>query len=63
MCLKHPKIDDWKPSTLLIDSYIPWATEWTEFYELWVLAGVWYGGGIHPSARAKKENIDEKESC
>lgn len=63
LCLKHPKIDDWKPSTLLIDSYIPWATEWTEFYELWVLTGVWYGGGVHPSAQAKKENIDEKESC
>lgn len=47
LCLDHPKYDDWKPSILLLDSYIPWASEWTEFYELWVLTGVWYGGGVH----------------
>ncbi|MDD3415416.1 MAG: hypothetical protein PHY47_15640 [Lachnospiraceae bacterium] len=61
LCLKHPKLDDWNPSILLIDSYIPWAAEWTEFYEIWLLTGVWYGGGVHPSSGPKKENVNEEK--
>ena len=40
---------------MLTESYIPWAIEWTEFYELWLLTGTWYGGGVHPGGDKKNE--------
>lgn len=49
LCLDRPFKNEWNTSIALIDSYIPWAAEWTEFYELWELTGVWHGGGEHPS--------------
>lgn len=54
LCLTFHDIDKWEPSMMLLKSYIPWAVEWTEFYEIWLMTGVWYGGGIHPT------NNDEK---
>ena len=55
LCLTHYDSDKWNSSILLTESYIPWAIEWTEFYELWLLTGVWYGGGIHPGGGKKDE--------
>lgn len=49
LCLDHPSKNEWDTSVALIDSYIPWASEWTEFYELWQLTGVWHGEGEHPN--------------
>lgn len=48
LCLTHYDSDKWNSSIMLTESYIPWAIEWTEFYELWLLTGTWYGGGVHP---------------
>lgn len=48
LCLRLPDKWQWNSSILLIDSYIPWAAEWTEFYEIWELTGGWFGGGEHP---------------
>lgn len=53
LCLTHYQTDKWCTSTPLLESYIPWAIEWTEFYELWLLTGKWHGKGIH--ARDKEE--------
>ena len=47
LCLTHHDTDKWDSSVPLVESYIPWAIEWTEFYELWLLTGKWYGKGIH----------------
>lgn len=55
LCLTHYDSDKWNSSILLTESYIPWAIEWTEFYELWLLTGVWYGGGIHQGGGKKDE--------
>ena len=49
LCLTYLETDKWDSSILLTESYIPWAIEWTEFYELWLLTGKWYGGGVHPT--------------
>lgn len=48
LCLTHYDSDKWNSAIMLTESYIPWAIEWTEFYELWLLTGTWYGGGVHP---------------
>ena len=55
LCLTHYDSDKWNSSIMLTESYIPWAIEWTEFYELWLLTGIWYGGGIHPGEETKKD--------
>lgn len=54
LCLTHYETDRWNTSIMLLESYIPWAVEWTEFYELWLMTGKWYGGGIHPGG--EKDN-------
>jgi hypothetical protein len=36
---------DWNGSMLLVDSIIPWTTEWLAHYELWKWSGEWYGDG------------------
>lgn len=56
LCLTHLETDKWDSSILLTESYIPWAIEWTEFYELWLLTGKWYGGGVHPTKGEVKEH-------
>lgn len=49
LCLTRPSKYEWNRRIPLAESFIPWAAEWTEFYELWLLTGVWYGGGEHPT--------------
>ena len=51
LCLTYYDNDKWDSSIPLTRSYIPWAIEWTEFYELWLLTGKWYGRGIHPGGK------------
>ena len=55
LCLVRPMKNEWDTSIALMDSYIPWAAEWTEFYELWKLTGAWHGGGEHPDLESDKE--------
>ena len=49
LCLTYLETDKWNSSMPLTETYIPWAIEWTEFYELWLLTGKWYGKGVHIS--------------
>jgi len=49
LCL-HLK-DDWTPDMLLLDTTIPWTSEWLIYYEIWKFTGEWYGGGEWPSVR------------
>lgn len=51
LCLTYYDNDKWDSSIPLTRSYIPWAIEWTEFYELWLLTGKWYGRGTHPGGK------------
>ena len=57
LCLTYWDEDKWNNSILLTDSYIPWAIEWTEFYEIWLLTGKWHGGGVHPSGSEKNDEM------
>lgn len=45
LCLYYP--GEWNSRMLISDTIIPWASEWLYFYEIWLLSGVWTGGGIH----------------
>ena len=36
---------EWDGAMLIVDSIIPWTTEWLAHYELWKWSGQWYGDG------------------
>ncbi len=53
LCLYHPSLDRWRPSSLIALSILPWALEWLLHYEIWLVEGVWFGGGVdHPKDSA-----------
>jgi hypothetical protein len=43
LCLHKP--DEWDSSMLLVETIIPWTTEWLAHYELWKRTHQWYGDG------------------
>jgi hypothetical protein len=47
-CLCLWWIGDWKFSLPVATTMIPWAAEWFWFFEHWLTAGEWLGGGTHP---------------
>lgn len=55
ICISHHR-DNWSHFVPLSQSYIPWAIEWTEFYELWLLTGEWFGEGIHVTGNEPKKD-------
>jgi len=48
LCLYYPGSGDWRGDMLLSKTIVPWISEWLYYYELWLVSGEWYGGGIHP---------------
>jgi len=45
LCLYSWKKRQWTKEKLISSTIIPWASEWLEFYELWLISGKWLGGG------------------
>jgi hypothetical protein len=43
LCLYLP--GQWKESMFLVDTILPWTSEWLLHYELWLVTGRWAGGG------------------
>ena len=56
LCLWRPKYGEWNPSMKLSETYIPWTAEWLLYFEHWLVAGEWEGGGEHPTSRSTKQN-------
>jgi len=48
LCLYLPRAGDWSWDMLLVETIVPWASEWLTNYETWVTTGLWLGGGTHP---------------
>lgn len=49
LCLYLPRAQEWNPSKLLLDTIVPWTSEWLLHYEVWQATGEWCGGGMHPA--------------
>ena len=47
LCIFDPELGQWDWSMPIADTTIPWACDWLACYELWVMTGVWRGGGRH----------------
>ena len=55
LCLYYPGIGEWNSNKLIARTILPWASEWLQFYELWLATGIWYGEGLHPQKNEKKK--------
>lgn len=56
LCLYSPIRRQWTNHKLITLTIIPWASEWLQFYELWIPSGEWLGGG-HNEYSDPDENI------
>lgn len=46
----------WSPTMLLVDTVLPWSSEWLLHYEMWKGTGIWFGDGVEeedPEAQSK----------
>ena len=55
LCLHYPGNGDWCGDMLLSETIVPWISEWLYFYEIWLVTGEWYGGGMHPPRKARNK--------
>jgi hypothetical protein len=51
LCLYLPNSGEWTPDRSLPHSFVPWIAEWLLHYEVWLVTGVWCGGGVDPHER------------
>jgi hypothetical protein len=47
LCLYHRRMNEWNECKMIAKTIVPWTSEWLLHYEIWVVTGTWYGGGIH----------------
>jgi len=60
-CLYYPGRGEWDEGMLLVDTIVPWTSEWLEHYEVWLATGEWQGRGEHPQPktdRPRRERMD-----
>ena len=60
ICLHLPGSDEYSIDAPIMETIVSWAIKWTEFYELWLLTGVWYGGGKHASDDVEKTLLSKE---
>lgn len=67
LCVYHPLKNEWDSSKIIADTIIPWISLWLYYYEVWLVTGVWKGGGEHPPKKdeSKKSNRNSyaKRKC
>lgn len=61
LCLYSPSKKEWKPTQYIVNTIIPWASEWLYYYELWLIDGIWYGGGHDEYLNEKLDKIIKDE--
>lgn len=51
LCLYLPGAFEWTKEMQLVETIVPWISEWLAHYEVWLSTGVWTGGGEHPEVK------------
>lgn len=51
LCLWLPGSGEWAADKLIAETFIPWASLWLYFYEVWHATGEWVGGGVEPDVK------------
>lgn len=54
LCLFYPKAEEWNETKTLASTILPWTIDWLYHYEIWLITGIWEGGGIHPGSNKKE---------
>lgn len=54
LCLWLPRTQEWSAQMRLSDTYLPWAAEWLDYFEEWLVTDVWAGGGVHPEPKSRR---------
>lgn len=54
LCLWLPRAHQWTAQMRLDETYLPWAAEWLDYFEEWLVTDEWTGGGEHPDTRPKR---------
>ena len=54
MCLWLPKAREWSAQMRLDETYLPWAAEWLDYFEEWLVTDEWSGGGTHPEMKPRR---------
>jgi hypothetical protein len=49
LCLYYE--GEWTSEMALVETIVPWASEWLVHYELWLITGEWGGGGHQPGEK------------
>lgn len=62
LCLYSPSKKEWTCHNYIIDTIIPWISEWLYYYELWLPEGKWLGGGHneYPNEHNTETIVNEK---
>ncbi len=55
LCLFDPEADEWDHSMPISRTIVPWTLDWLACYELWLMTGLWTGGGRHPAPPADQK--------
>ena len=58
LCLHE--VHEWNGSMLIVDSIIPWTSEWLAHYELWKASGEWHGDGERAESAAASTPKDRR---
>lgn len=51
LCLYLPGAFEWTKEMQLVETIVPWISEWLAHYEVWLATGEWTGGGKHPEIK------------
>lgn len=54
LCLWLPKAQEWTAQMRLDETYLPWAAEWLDYFEEWLVTNEWSGGGVHPDLKPRR---------
>lgn len=57
LCLYLPGAFEWSKEMQLVETIVPWISEWLAHYEVWLSTGVWTGGGVHPDVKTASGRI------
>jgi hypothetical protein len=49
---------EWTSDMLIVDTTVPWTSEWLINYEIWKATGEWHGGGEWPPRREGDADTD-----
>lgn len=62
LCLYLPGAFEWTKEMQLVETVVPWISEWLAHYEVWLTTGVWTGGGVHPGNKSGRSRVTTSNS-